>query len=583
MRLIFCIGMILVSKIVKPCLILYLSDGNEILVANHEDWFAKNAAVRMIPATEDRYSSIIFTFEDEGWAQGGMNEHGLFFDGAMTPNPELENVIDQIEYPGYVWQAVLDNCKTVEEALDFIRKFKLPDLETAHIVFADAEGSAALVGIENGNVVIHQSKEKLLQTNFNRWHPELSEEPVCERYNAATQITIDQMLTKELMLKVLRDTHQDSLTVYSNIYDLKRREIVVYSRRQFDRPIQLSFNMLASDQDCMFPLDALFSQEEMNCLSPIHNFSGRVIDEKGLPLPFVNIGIKNTYLGTISDPDGTFVLDLSPEYLEDSVTFSSIGYEDEMRSAASLTGNTDIMLRESATVLKEVVVQRKKSYKKLRIGHMVGKDGVLPFDSITGGGAVSILLEAPASGFYIDKLQYRLLYNSKDTSRFRLHFYELDSVCDCPGSEILTEEIILKGEKRFGWERFDLSDKELFIPLNHVFVGLEWLEDRSSREKMLAGLKEWEEWKRSQYVKGDEKVEKVISSHPNGTEWVYYKYHGNMMTWPGWDSLPSFTGLMVETGKTEATMNYRTFERKTSFSPWKEKNVTLNLVIQIAY
>ena len=100
---------------------------------------------------------------------------------------------------------------------------------------------------------------------------------------------------------------------------------------------------------------------------------------------------------------------------------------------------------------------------------------------------------------------------------------------------------------------------------------------------MHIGLRDWNLWKEEQYNLGNSKVELKSDTHPDGTEWVYYKYHGNMMNWPGWSQLPPFTGIMVETGKNDKTFGMRTFERRTSFSPWIEKSVTLNAVVVISY
>ena len=72
------------------CFILFNSDGKQILIANHEDWFREDAAIRIIPPANGNFGSITFTFLSEGWAQGGMNEQGLFFDAAMTPFQEIE-------------------------------------------------------------------------------------------------------------------------------------------------------------------------------------------------------------------------------------------------------------------------------------------------------------------------------------------------------------------------------------------------------------------------------------------------------------------------------------------------------------
>ena len=568
----------------QSCLILFLADGEQVLVANHEDWFAKDAAVRVIPANTDRYASVIFTFESEGWAQGGINEHGLFFDGAYTPYYEV-SFTGKEKYTGYIWQDVLDKCKNVEEALKFISRYALPELSEAHIVLADAAGNAVLIGVSNGQMSVKRSKKELLQTNFNPWHPDLSDEPVCERYQKAIQILrADASDAKSTLLEVLRNTHQDSLTVYSNIYDLKNKTISVVDRRKFDEVVELPFSVLMEKGDCMMPVSELSEQiGEVSCIESSFLLRGKVVDQDGKSLPFVNIGIAGTDAGTISDPDGTYELYVDEDRIADDITFSSIGYETKRIRIGILRNGPNVVLVEKATVLEEVVVQEKRSFKIARLGHMGGKDGVLPFDTIQGGGAVAVLLESPEKGFYVDKLQYRLLFNSKDTSRFRLHFFEYDSINDGPGKELLDEEIFLEGTKRFGWERFDLRSYGIYIPNKKFFVAYEWVEERAQREKMLEGLKDWEDWKRKEYVSGNSKVELVNDLHPDGSAWTYYKYHGNMMNWPGWEQLPPFTGLMVETGKTDKTQSYRTFERRTSFSPWIEKRVTLNSVVVISY
>jgi hypothetical protein len=52
---------------------------------------------------------------------------------------------------------------------------------------------------------------------------------------------------------------------------------------------------------------------------------------------------------------------------------------------------------------------------------------------------------------------------------------------------------------------------------------------------------------------------------------------------PGFQDLPPFTGLMIESGKTDETLRLRTFERKTSIGEWKEIAATLNAVVTVIY
>ena len=67
------------------CLILFIKEGKNVFVANHEDWYAQDAEITFIPAAKGQLGMMYFDFISEGTAQGGMNTAGLFFDGTATP------------------------------------------------------------------------------------------------------------------------------------------------------------------------------------------------------------------------------------------------------------------------------------------------------------------------------------------------------------------------------------------------------------------------------------------------------------------------------------------------------------------
>ena len=312
---------------------------------------------------------------------------------------------------------------------------------------------------------------------------------------------------------------------------------------------------------------------------------GIVIDERsGSPLPYVNIGVPEKNLGTLSDPDGSFEISLLPSD-DDSLAFSMVGYEKLLLPVGDMNGPAvwlDVKLKPSQTLLPTVTIQEKKLGKKIaRLGWMGGKDGILPLDTVMGGGAVAMLVESPDAPWLLEKLQIRLMYSSKDTLQLRFHIYEFDSVTEKPGDDLLENEIILRETRRFGWLRYDLSDEKIIINRKKFFLGFEWIDTRETRTAMLKGLREWEVWKKQLFEAGSKKVTFAVDSSRNGAR--NYKYHGNMMDWPGFKTLPPFTGLMVESGKKDETAKLRTFERKTSFGSWTELSSTLNAVIQIIF
>lgn len=89
--------------------------------------------------------------------------------------------------------------------------------------------------------------------------------------------------------------------------------------------------------------------------------SGTVTDEKGIPIPGVNIIEKATKKGTTTDMDGNYKLNISPKGV---LTFSSIGFDSK---EVAVNGKTVInqKLNSSSTGLDEVVVVAYGKQKKI--------------------------------------------------------------------------------------------------------------------------------------------------------------------------------------------------------------------------
>ena len=81
--------------------------------------------------------------------------------------------------------------------------------------------------------------------------------------------------------------------------------------------------------------------------------SGTVTDEKGSPLPGVTVLVKGTTIGTASNGDGSFLLEV-PE--NSVITFSYIGYVRQDVPVTGATTGLKIQMAEDAQSLSEVVV-----------------------------------------------------------------------------------------------------------------------------------------------------------------------------------------------------------------------------------
>lgn len=85
-----------------------------------------------------------------------------------------------------------------------------------------------------------------------------------------------------------------------------------------------------------------------------HQFSGKVVDEKNEPLSNVNVILKNSKKGTMTNSNGAFVLNYSGK--KDYVTFSYIGYKSYSAEIDSTKKSLRIKLEPAPVQLPEVLV-----------------------------------------------------------------------------------------------------------------------------------------------------------------------------------------------------------------------------------
>ncbi len=167
----------------KACSIVYFIDEKTgtIYVANNEDyWLDTKAYVQYMPASKKEIARVWY-----GWrkfAQGGINQAGLFFDAAITPKqsipkgyhaPNGRNIGDEI----------LATCKTIKEALDFLENEKIA-IPSGHMMFGDKHGNAVVVEWIAGKRTLNYIKNNvLIATNYLLAKPEAGGYP-CYRYES---------------------------------------------------------------------------------------------------------------------------------------------------------------------------------------------------------------------------------------------------------------------------------------------------------------------------------------------------------------------------------------------------------------
>lgn len=182
--LIVCIGILVISPAATACSILYYVDPHtgKIYVVNNEDyWLDVDAYIQIEPKSKSKNKLARLWYGWDNFAQGGINENGLFFDAAVTP--EQEKIEGYGNPKKNLGDKILAYCSTVEEALVFLEKEKIA-LNKSHMMFGDKTGKAVVVEWVNGERKLHWMKDnKLVMTNYLLSVPEAGNYP-CYRYES---------------------------------------------------------------------------------------------------------------------------------------------------------------------------------------------------------------------------------------------------------------------------------------------------------------------------------------------------------------------------------------------------------------
>lgn len=188
------------NTITYACSVVYYVDSEtgKIYVANNEDyWYDVDAYIQIEPKSNKNLARLWYGWDN--FAQGGVNEAGLFFDGAVTP--EQSKIKGAKKYKGNLGNDLLAKCKTVEETLEFLKtnRIGLPD---AHIMIGDASGNAVVIEWIDGKQQITKiTDNKLVMTNYLLGDPPKGNHP-CPRYNAI-QSAIEKLEANEAPIDFL--------------------------------------------------------------------------------------------------------------------------------------------------------------------------------------------------------------------------------------------------------------------------------------------------------------------------------------------------------------------------------------------
>ena len=251
------------------CTAFMMSDGENVLVGNNEDYKIPYTRVWFVPAENKQYGRVYFGYDD--WSpQGGMNDQGLFFDFFATKKLEVKLSKDKPKFQGPMIDTMMAECAAVGEVLDMFNQYNLEWMSKIQMFIVDKSGDAAII---EGDEVIRKSGSYQVVTNFRLSKIPEDQRPCrwpawsCSRYKKAERmLTKSDTATVAHFRDILKATHRGpnnviARTLYSNIYDLKKGLVYLYYLHDFDNEVIFDLSEELKKGRHYYELPSLFGNE----------------------------------------------------------------------------------------------------------------------------------------------------------------------------------------------------------------------------------------------------------------------------------------------------------------------------------
>ena len=313
-------------------------------------------------------------------------------------------------------------------------------------------------------------------------------------FNPTGEFHFYKQLQSEKFYLRLEDSKHEDFTCIPSILDpsgssaKNYRYITEASRRFFDQSLKGSGEFETYSQELLTqenandrPFEYTINNEDKGLLK----VNGAVLDSKtGQPLQYVNVGVLNKSVGTVTNSKGQFELEIPEEFLGDTLKISMIGYKARewiIEDSNSGDSSMNIALEEQISELDEVVLTAKE-YRRKTLGNKTKSKFLgtgFSYDQLGAEMGIRININKPT---LVDQFNFHISYNRLSaTSVFRLNFYSIKD--GKPDTNILREQILSPIQAgQTGVVSINLKPYGIVLQ-EDVIIALEWVENKGENQK----------------------------------------------------------------------------------------------------
>ncbi|MBL7883898.1 MAG: carboxypeptidase-like regulatory domain-containing protein [Bacteroidia bacterium] len=218
-------------------------------------------------------------------------------------------------------------------------------------------------------------------------------------------------------------------------------------------------------------------------------FTGKIIDKKTQsPVLYANVGVIGKSIGTVSDANGYYSIQLNDSVNNSILKFSCIGYKSySIKVFDFKKANISTIELEPDIISLAAVVIKPKQYNTKVLGNENKNRSILAgFHTNDLGSELGVIMHIKKTPTFIEKASFNVAYNDAGIVKFRVNIYHMNNgIVD---SIILKEPIIVEIDKQTRVLTVDLKKYNLVVE-NDFLVSLEWIEGYGSDKiSFCAGL-----------------------------------------------------------------------------------------------
>lgn len=258
----------------QHCTLIYASDDSTALAGSNEDWTYHFDDIWFLPPEKGKHGRAYwgYNFDGERVPQGGMNDQGLFYDGASAEDVTLPPDTTKPRFDGDLILKAMEECSRVEEVIALYEHYARSDNWSGQLLVGDRFGNSAI--IEATGSIIKKKGTYQIATNF--YQSRVDPEDITDtRYRLADTIFGEtENISIDLFRRILSVTHWEeyrgslTVTLYTCICDLKKGDIYLYYFHNFENVVKIHLQDELEKGENYYPIPSLFPYD--NFAAAIH-------------------------------------------------------------------------------------------------------------------------------------------------------------------------------------------------------------------------------------------------------------------------------------------------------------------------